>query len=135
MCRFDPHPGLPNSVGPRKRPLNNVAPLIVRLPDRDVALSLRGGRRIVSVSAQLAQRVVDFGAAVGQAASAPRMHLAGYEPVEVSDFLPGDIVERLSAMGHRVRKIANVGGSAHLVELLRKESRIRGGGGGWAAGV
>ncbi len=135
MCRFDPHPGLPNSVGPRKRPLNNVAPMIVRLPDRDVALGLRGGRRIVSVSAQLAQRVVDFGATARQAATAPRMHLVGHEPVEVSDFMAGAIVDKLRAMGHEVKKIPNVGGHAHLVELLRKQSKIRGGGSVWAAGV
>src|SRR5205823_6847621 len=44
MCRFDPNAGHANSPGPCKRPLNNVCPLIVHLPDRDVAIGARGGR-------------------------------------------------------------------------------------------
>src|SRR5262249_59492146 len=66
MCRFDPHPGLPNSPGPGKRPLNNVCPLIIRLPGRDVAIGARGGSRIVSVGARLAPRICGLGAAPWQ---------------------------------------------------------------------
>jgi len=33
---------LENSPGPGKRPLNNVCPLIIRMPGRDVALGARG---------------------------------------------------------------------------------------------
>lgn len=135
MCRFDPHPGRPNSVGPRKRPLNNVAPLIVRLPDRDVALGLRGGRRIVSVSAQLAQRVVDFGAGALPAATAPRMHVEAQEPLDILASAGDSIVEKLIAMGHDVKKAAAVGGNAHLVERLKEQNRIRAGGNVWTAGV
>jgi gamma-glutamyltranspeptidase/glutathione hydrolase len=135
MCRFDPHPGLPNSVAGGKRPLNNVAPTIMRLPDRDVALGLRGGRRIVSVATQLAQRVVDSGVTGRQAAEAPRMHLEGHEPVEVMESLDGGIVKKLIAMGHDVKRVAGVGGHAHVVELLRQQHKIRAGGNVWAAGV
>lgn len=84
MCRFDPHPGLANSPGPGKRPLNNVCPLIIRLPDRDVAIGARGGRHIVSVAVQLTQRIVDFAADVYQAAIAPRIHTLTGDPLEVS---------------------------------------------------
>lgn len=110
------------------------APMIVRLPDRDVALGLRGGRRIVSVSTQLAQRVIDYGATGREAASAPRMHLEGHEPVEVLESIDGGIVQKLAAMGHNVKKAAGVGGHAHLVELL-EQHKIRAGGNVWAAGV
>src|SRR5712692_283043 len=103
MCRFDPHPGGPNSVGPRKRPLNNVAPTILRLPDRDVALGLRGGRRIVSVSLQLCQRVVDGGATALEAASAPRIHVGTEEPLEMTESAPRPIVQALIGMGHQVK--------------------------------
>lgn len=135
MCRFDPHPGRANSPGPRKRPLNNVAPLIVRLPDRDVALGLRGGRRIVSVSAQLAQRVVDFGAGALAAATAPRLHVEEQEPLEVLESAGEAIVSRLVAMGHAVKKVAGVGGHAHVVERLKEKNQIRAGSNIWAAGV
>src|SRR5437660_3578937 len=84
MCRFDPHTGRENSPGPGKRPLNNVCPLIIRTPDRDVAIGARGGRRIVSVCAQLAQRIVDFAATGYEAAASPRIHILTGEPLEVS---------------------------------------------------
>jgi gamma-glutamyltranspeptidase/glutathione hydrolase len=134
MCRFDPHPGLPNSVGPRKRPLNNVAPTIVILPDRRVALGLRGGRRIVSVATQLVTRVVDHGATARAAAIAPRIHTTGHEPIELTETADRAIFERLRAMGHTMKPIPTVGGWAHLVELLA-DGRIRAGGGVWAAGT
>ena len=40
MCRLDPRPGRANSVAAHKRPLNNVVPMILRLPQRDVAIGL-----------------------------------------------------------------------------------------------
>ena len=134
MCRFDPHPGLANSVAARKRPLNNVCPTIVALPDRRVALGLRGGRRIVSVATQLVARVVDHGATARAAAIAPRLHTTGHEPIELSESADPAIVARLRAMGHEITPIAAVGGSAHLVELLAG-GKIRAGGGVWAAGT
>ncbi|MGH9662321.1 MAG: gamma-glutamyltransferase, partial [Bryobacteraceae bacterium] len=132
MCRFDPRSGLPNSPGPRKRPLNNVCPTILRQPGRDVALGLRGGRRIVSVATQLAMRLIDHGLAPAQAATAPRLHVEEHEPVEITDASLG---ERLTAMGHQVRNVASAGGWAHIVELRPGEKRIRAGGNIWAAGI
>ena len=132
MCRFDPHPGLPNSVGARKRPLNNVAPLLVRLPERDVALGLRGGRRIVSVSAQLAARVVDDGASAAAASAAPRIHVQAKEPGEVADSLARSIREELAAMGHELRAVPDLVVGAHGTEVLKGERRVRGGGNGVA---
>lgn len=134
MCRFDPRPGQPNSVAPRKRPLNNTAPLIVAAGGRHVALGLRGGRRIVSVSAQLVRRVVEQGAGPQAAGTAPRLHLEGQEPLDVSESFEAPMVEALKAMGHRVRR-APVGGWAHLVEVRQQRREVRAGGGVWAAGV
>lgn len=135
MCRFDPRPGRPNSVQPRKRPLNNVAPTILRLPDRDVATGLRGGRRIISVSAQMVQRMVESGATSLQAAIAPRLHVETQEPVEVTESLPASIVEALRALGHDVRTVPEVGASAHSAEYLKPSRQLRAGGNVWAAGV
>jgi gamma-glutamyltranspeptidase/glutathione hydrolase len=133
MCRFDPHPGLANSIGPRKRPLNNVAPTIVRLADRDAGVGLRGGRRIVSVSAQLCRRIVEQGASPLQAAVAPRMHVTAQEPVEVTESLDQPVVAALVKMGHQIETVPAVAGSAHLV--LKNGAKIRAGGNVWAAGA
>lgn len=128
MCRFDPHPGLVNSVGPRKRPLNNVCPTILRMPDRDVALGLRGGRRIVNVSAQLAHRMIDFKAASTEAAVAPRIHVQAKEPGEIASSLEKSILAGLAAMGHILRPVTNLVSGAHCAEFLKKERKVRAGG-------
>jgi gamma-glutamyltranspeptidase/glutathione hydrolase len=133
MCRFDPHPGLENSPGSRKRPLNNVCPIIVRLPDRDVAIGVRGGRRIVSVCTQFVQHIVDDGASVLAAASAPRIHILTGGPLEVSrNFDPG-LRERLQALGHHIVVPHEVAGAAHGAEILASGG-LRAGGNTWAAG-
>jgi gamma-glutamyltranspeptidase/glutathione hydrolase len=134
MCRFDPHPGLANSVAPGKRPLNNVCPLLIRMPGRDVVIGTRGGRRIVSVAVQLAQRIVD-GATVHQAATAPRIHTVTGDPLEVSDNFEPAIRAALEAAGYRTKVPDQVAGAAHGAELLRDCSSIRAAGNTWAAGV
>ncbi len=133
MCRFDPRPGRPNSIGPRKRPLNNVAPTILRLPDRDIATGLRGGRKIISVCAQLCARFVDFAAGPLAAATAPRLHVETQEPLEVLETLDGRIVDALAAMGHTIKRSAEVAVHAHTAECSR--GGVRAGGNIWAAGV
>ena len=135
MCRLDPNPGRANSVAPRKRPLNNTAPMILRLSDRAVALGMPGGRRILSVGVQLAQRVVDFGATSHEAATAPRLHLVAEEPLEVLESLDERIVGGLEEMGHDVKVVGDVGGGSQNAEFLKEEGKVRAGGNGWAAGV
>jgi len=133
MCRFDPRPGLPNSPGPGKRPLNNVCPLIIRLPGRDVAMGARGGRRIVSVAVQLVQRIVDVGATPLQAASAPRIHTLTGEPIEISHNFDPAIRAELEARGHRIDVPDEVAGAAHGAEITA--AGLRAGGNTWAVGV
>ena len=135
MSRLDPRPGRPNSIEGGKRPLNNVAPMLTRTAERDVASGLPGGRRIVSVGAQLAQRLVDFDATPAEAVHAPRMHVTHWG-LEVSDTLDPSIVADLVRRGHRVDAVADVGGSAHVVEFDRRDATVRGAGTkGMAAGV
>ena len=135
MCRLDPRPGRANSVAPGKRPLNNVAPMIVQTPDRDIAIGMPGGRRIISVVPQLVQRMVDFGVSSRQAVVAPRLHVVTEEPVEVHEGLDAGIIAGIEKMGHEVRVQKAIGGAPHGVEFLKTDSSVRAGGGTWAAGV
>lgn len=135
MCRFDPHPGLANSPGSGKRPLNNVCPLVIRMPDRDVAIGVRGGRRIVSVCTQMAQRIVDYRAGVRQAATAPRIHTLTGDPLEISANFDSAIRDALSAAGYRIEVPAEVAGAAHGAEILHASNALRAGGNTWAAGI
>ncbi|MEK7409397.1 MAG: gamma-glutamyltransferase [Acidobacteriota bacterium] len=134
MCRFDPRPGRPNSVAPRKRPLNNVCPTILRMPGRDVACGMRGGRRILSVVAQISQRLADYGWTGRQAVTAPRLHVEMQEPLEVTDSLSAAIVEKLRAMGHAVNPMPKSTLYANAAERL-SDGRLRASGDVWAAGV
>jgi gamma-glutamyltranspeptidase / glutathione hydrolase len=135
MCRFDPRPGLANSVAPGKRPLNNFCSLIIRCKDRDLAAGMQGGRRMVSVIPQVVQRMVDYGMSLHQAATSPRIHTMGYEPIECEEMPPFPFQKELRAFGHDVRAVSEVGRTVHLAEFFRGTKTIRAGGSTFAAGV
>lgn len=120
MCRFDPRPGRPNSVGPRKRPLNNTCPTILRLKDRDVACGLRGGRRIVNVAAHVCRQIVEHHATGFEAITAPRLHVEEQGPIEVTKTLSESLVRELREIGHAVTIAEAVGGSVNVCERLGK---------------
>jgi gamma-glutamyltranspeptidase/glutathione hydrolase len=127
MSRLDPRAGRPNSISGGKRPLNNVAPMITRTKERAVATGLPGGRRIVSVAAQLAQRLVDYEASALAAVTAPRMHVTHWG-VELSDSVDPELVDGLRAAGHNVQVVADVGGSAHAAEFRSSDGSTLGAG-------
>jgi gamma-glutamyltranspeptidase/glutathione hydrolase len=135
MCRLDPRPGRVNSIAARKRPLNNTAPLLIRLPERDVAIGLPGGRRIVSVMARAAHLILSRGVSAREAAIAPRLHVERTEPLELQDSVSAATVEALRAMGHDVRTAAALGGCMNGAEWLKGERRARAGSGVSAAGA
>src|SRR5262249_18491090 len=59
---FDPRPGRPNSLGPAKRPLSNMLPLLGLENDRPwLAIGASGGRRILPAILQLVSFQADFG--------------------------------------------------------------------------
>lgn len=143
MSRLDPRPGRPNSIAPGKRPLSNVSPMILCLPDRDIALGTRGGRPIINVCAQLAHRLIDGALAPALALPMPRLSVSDREPLEFLKFdftetVPQGILDDLTAMGHRVtrkQELVEGAGAAHCAEFLKNTRVIRGSGDTWAAGV
>ena len=135
MCRFDPRPRLPNSIAPQKRPLNNLCSMLLRLPDRDIALGMQGGRRMISVIPQVAQRMVDFGMSPQQAATSPRIHSMGFEPIDCELSPPFPYIEELRRAGHEVRMVEEVGRTVHVAELFHASRQIRAGGSTFAAGL
>lgn len=135
MCRFEPRSGHANSPGPSKRPLNNVCPLLIRLPNREVAIGARGGRRIVSVAVQLAQRIIDLHATTRQAAEAPRIHTLTGNPIEISADFDPTVRHALEQSGHTLEVPDEVAGSAHGAEFFPATRTVRAGGNIWAAGI
>lgn len=132
MCRLDPRPGFANSIAPRKRVLNNCGATLMQFAEREVGAGLPGGRRIVSVGAQLVQRFVDLNASSHEASVAPRLHVEICEPVEITESAGEDVVAGLRELGHEV-EVRAVAGAAHCAEVLKARRQVRAGGGTWAA--
>ena len=90
---------------------------------------------MVSVCAQMVQRIIDLGSSAREAATAPRIHTITGDPLEVSHNFDPVIREALEGMGHRIEAPDEVAGAAHGAEILRGTGQLRAGGDTWAAGV
>jgi gamma-glutamyltranspeptidase/glutathione hydrolase len=102
MMWFDPEPGRPNSVAGGKRPLNNMAPLLVLEDGRALAsLGASGGRRIMNCNAQLVMNLLDHGLTVQPAILAPRID-ASTPDLIASVRLPAATLAALASLGHNV---------------------------------
>ncbi len=97
---FDPEPGKPNSVGPGKRPLTNMCPVILRDGDRAVlAAGASGGRRILASVVQLVAFATRLGMTPEQAAHHPRIDVSDAETVHADDRLDPAVIAALAADG------------------------------------
>ncbi len=95
---FDPQPGRPNSIGPGKRALTNMCPLIVARDGRPwFGAGASGGRRILGAVLQMASFVVDFGMELQAAAHHPRVDVSGSGRIGLDPRLSPAIIDRLSA--------------------------------------
>jgi gamma-glutamyltranspeptidase/glutathione hydrolase len=98
---FDPEPGKPNSLGPGKRCLMNVCPLVGEVPGgeeggRHFALGASGGRKIMPAVAQLASFLADFGMTLEEAFHHPRIDVSGGDTVIADDSLPAATLAALA---------------------------------------
>jgi gamma-glutamyltranspeptidase/glutathione hydrolase len=97
---FDPQPGQPNSIGPGKRPLTNMFPVILREGGKPwIAAGASGGRRIMAAVLQLVSFVADFGMTPEAAAHQPRIDVSGPGLVTADRRLAPDIIRALEADG------------------------------------
>jgi gamma-glutamyltranspeptidase/glutathione hydrolase len=79
---FDPRPGQPNSIGPSKRPLCNMSPVIVTEDDRPIITAgASGGRRILASVLQMLMFVLDYRMDPVAAAHHPRIDVSGPDTV------------------------------------------------------
>jgi gamma-glutamyltranspeptidase / glutathione hydrolase len=102
MIWFDPAPGKPNSVGPGKRCLVNMVPVLgFRRGQPYLSLGAPGGRAIVSAIPQVLANLVDTRCTVQEAVEAPRVHTDGGDLL-VSDRVGVRALEALTRRGHPV---------------------------------
>lgn len=71
---FDPRPGRPNSIGPAKRPLSNMLPVLGLHNDAPwLAMGASGGRRIMPAVMQLLSFLIDYRLPLDEAFHQPRI--------------------------------------------------------------
>ena len=101
---FDPRPGQANSVGPGKRPLTNMCPVIVRDGEAAgggrpvLAAGASGGRRILAAVVQMLA-FADAGMELAEVAHQPRVDVSDAETVHADARLPRDVLDALAAEG------------------------------------
>ncbi len=93
---FDPRPGAPNSLGPAKRPLTNMCPVIARREGKPwFAIGASGGRKIFPAVLQIASFLIDHGMSLEDAFHQPRIDASGGERVGLDPRLPREVQDAL----------------------------------------
>ena len=103
MMLFDPRPGGPNSVGPRRVRQHALASCILFDDESPLlAVGAPGGHGIISGVVQTISNIVDFGMTPGDAVSAPRIHCEG-PVVQLEARLPRGVARALAEWGHEIQ--------------------------------
>jgi gamma-glutamyltranspeptidase/glutathione hydrolase len=102
MIWFDPEPGKANSVGPGKRGLVNMVPVLgFKRGAPAFTAGAPGGRGIISALPQVISNLVDLKASPQAAVEAPRVHAEGGD-VLVSTRVGDKALAGLARRGHKV---------------------------------
>ncbi len=94
---FDPEPGKPNSLGPDKRCLMNICPVVGAVKGRMFAIGASGGRKILPAVTNLISFMTDFGMDLEQAIHTARIDVSGTDTIVADETLPQHILEALTA--------------------------------------
>jgi gamma-glutamyltranspeptidase/glutathione hydrolase len=102
MIWFDPEPGKANSVGPGKRGMVNMVPVLGFKKGRPyLALGAPGGRKIIAAIPQVIANLVDTKTSLQAAIDAPRLHHEG-SGLEVDERVGEKTLEALRKRKHTV---------------------------------
>lgn len=124
MSRFDPRPGLPNSIGPGKRPLHNMCPTIVVRDGRPVlALGATGGRKIPNTVLDVLAHYVGRNTSLSEAMAASRLHTEGDLHVLLEPRWPAETTAYLKKVGYDVKQ--GTGANCNAVERDRVTGTCR----------
>lgn len=132
MMWFNPVPGLPNSVSPLAKGLNNMTPAVVLDGDRPlIAVGATGGRRITNAVTQIISNIVDHHMGIQAAIAAPRVDCST-DTTDIDDRYPSSVVRALRNRGHQVNPLrqsfrAGFGTFASPTGILRANGEFRGG--------
>jgi gamma-glutamyltranspeptidase/glutathione hydrolase len=127
MARFDPRPGLPNSIAPGKRPLHNMAPFVVLRDGWPEALyGTPGGRTIVNNQAYFSLALLAYGLDAHTALAVPRLHCEEAEPAKLEEAAGPEALAALRALGHLVEPVERNGGCAQAITVGADPGQLAG---------
>ncbi|HSQ04950.1 MAG TPA: gamma-glutamyltransferase, partial [Burkholderiales bacterium] len=93
---FDPRPESANTLGPNKRPLTNMCPVIAQRDGKGwYALGGSGGRKIFPAVYQLSSFLIDHGMTLEDAFHHPRIDASGGDAVGADPRLPQSVLKAL----------------------------------------
>ncbi len=128
MDDFTSKPGVPNLYGlvqgvrndiqPGKRPLSSMAPTIVtKNGSVFMVTGSPGGSRIITITLDTIQNVIDYGMNVQQAVNAPRIHMQWLP--DVIEYEPGalftETIDALNKRGYSFRQVPSWGTAEAIV--------------------
>lgn len=103
MSRFDPEAGRPNSIGPGKRPLDNMSPTIVLHGGKPiVAVGAVGGRRIPNAVLEVLLKRINDGTSLVEAVTYPRLHTEGGMAIHAERGRPKAEIDYLEKIGYSI---------------------------------
>lgn len=103
MSWFVPKPGFANSISGWKRPLNNMAPLMVfKNGNLVLCQGAPGARRIINRGVQVVMNILTFGMTPQDAVARATVDSSGNDTL-VDSRISGHIIQELRSMGHRIK--------------------------------
>jgi gamma-glutamyltranspeptidase/glutathione hydrolase len=114
MGWFIPKPGYPNSVQGWKRPVMNMAPLMV-LKDGEPILTQGspGARRIIKRNIQVVLNILEFNQGAQEAITNPTIDASGRETL-IDSRVPMKVIKGLKELGHRITVVEEGPGMWHF---------------------
>ena len=111
----------PNALAPRKRPFHTIIPAFMEKGSVHIGFGIMGGLNQAQAHAQFVSNIVDQEMNIQEALEAPRFTklTAGGCDVDIENRVTADVLDGLSARGHRYRLLADysqtVGGGQAVV--------------------
>lgn len=135
MADFSTDPDSPNAPLPNRRPVSNMAPLIMFKDGKPVlSLGSPGGTRIFPSLGQIIINIVDFGMSLDEAIEAPRFFTTSSggtaRPIAVEPRISKSTLRALEKLGHKITlkdPYDKYFGGAQGLMILRGGKLIHGG--------
>jgi gamma-glutamyltranspeptidase/glutathione hydrolase len=127
MGVFDPRPGRAGSIAPGKSRFSSICPTIVfRDGAPEIAIGAPGGTQIAMGVLQALLNALDFDMPMDRAVAAPRFS-ATSNAIDVTNRIPGYVLEPLAAEGYEIVRSALTFGIAAVHGLRRRDGVLEGG--------